>query len=102
MKQTARKVKEARRNKRIEIYLPCKFINETGEVCYGETKNISTGGAFILSKEPMSLNAYTSISLFKSKIHAQVVWLNRYGFGVCFISVDPSIRKKINDLIETY
>jgi len=94
-----------RRRTRLDVTLPVKFTNLKGEFRHARTKNISTGGAYICNKTVMMpVGVYTDLCIDipgepPILVYAQVVWNNRYGFGVRFVRLDPNDKDKIRNLI---
>lgn len=94
-----------RRRTRLEVTLPARFTNLGGEFRHGRTKNISTGGAYICNETAMMpVGVYTNLCIDipgepPILVYAQVVWTNRYGFGLRFINLDPKDKDKIRNLI---
>lgn len=94
-----------RRRTRVDVMLPVQFTNLRGDFKNGKTKNISIGGAFICNTNVMlPVGVYTDLCINLPNdppilVYAQVVWTNRYGFGVRFISLEIRDKDKIRNII---
>ena len=73
------KVEEKRRNRRVQVRWPVSALTADGSI-HGETKNISSEGAFISCNKPLCLKEACLLSLRTPsktiQVHAQVVWSN--------------------------
>lgn len=94
-----------KRRTRVDVTLPVRFTNLGGEFRHGRTRNISVGGAYISNKTVMMpVGVYTDLCIDLPGeppilVYAQVVWTNRYGFGLRFINMETKDKDKIRNLI---
>jgi hypothetical protein len=94
-----------RKSVRVETTLPIRFTDLSGGYRHGKTKNISIGGLFVCcSNVVMPIGSFTSLCIDLPNdppilVYGKVVWTNRYGFGVKFISLDVKDKSKIRTII---
>jgi hypothetical protein len=73
------KVEEKRRNRRVQVRWPVSALTADGSI-HGETKNISSQGAFISCNKPLRSKEACLLSLRTPseiiQVNAQVVWSN--------------------------
>ena len=74
-------------------YKQTTMFSTENEIFEGTTKNISSSGVFIMSKESFEVGQILTLALqYKNgetvKIKGQIVWTNDEGFGLKFLSVD--------------
>jgi uncharacterized protein (TIGR02266 family) len=104
---------ERRENERVEIKVRVEFDEEH----WGLTENLSMGGAFVLTTDPMDLG-----DEFLLKLHipdgrepfegeCKVVWTNKYGkesndlrrgMGIKFLNLKEENRIRIEDFIKAF
>jgi uncharacterized protein (TIGR02266 family) len=104
---------ERRENERVEIKVHVEFDEEH----WGLTENLSMGGAFVLTTDPMDLG-----DEFLLKLHipdgrepfegeCKVVWTNKYGkesndlrrgMGIKFLNLKEENRIRIEDFIKAF
>ena len=87
-----KKQKKLRKHPRKPYKQTTKFSTENG-IFEGTTKNISSSGVFIMSKESFEVGQILTLALKSKngknfKIKGQIVWTNDEGFGLKFLSVD--------------
>jgi len=102
---------ERRTSERIEEVLQVEFENEF----LAQTFNISEGGAFIHTSNPLELEEEFHLKLYipddqePINIVCKVIWTNKYGkgnkklpqgMGIKFLRLNPEHRKKIEEFIE--
>jgi len=102
---------DRRREERIETTVRAEFQEEY----WGYTKNLSNGGAFILSSNPLDLGDEILLKLHipdggeQIEVDCKVVWTNQYGretqdlrrgMGVKFLNLRPEAQKRIQTYIE--
>lgn len=94
-----------RRRTRVDVMLPVQFTNLRGDFKNGKTRNISTGGAFICNTNvTLPVGVYTDLCIDLPNdspilVYVQVVWTNRYGFGVRFVALNNEDKNKIRNII---
>ena len=87
-----KKQKNLRKHLRKPYKQTTMFSTKNG-IFEGTTKNISSSGVFIMSKESFEVGQILTLALqYKNgetvKIKGQIVWINDEGFGLKFLSVD--------------
>ena len=102
---------DRRREERIETTVRAEFQEEY----WGYTKNLSNGGAFILTSNPLDLGDEILLKLHlpdggeQIEVDCKVVWTNQYGretqdlrrgMGVKFLNLQPGVQKRIQTYIE--
>ena len=102
-----------RKDERIEVPVHVEFDEEY----WGVTKNLSIGGAFVLTPEPMDLGDEFLLELHildggeRIPVRCKVVWANKYGtesrdlrrgMGVKFLSPQEKDQKRIEEYIKDY
>jgi len=103
---------ERRQEKRIRAIFRVEFADEY----LGFTGNLSCGGAFIRTENPMEVREQFSMKLhlFDGKepieVRCKVIWSNQYGkeskhfgrgMGVKFLNLEEEARKRIRENIES-
>ena len=101
---------DRRREERVETTVRAEFQEE-----YWYTKNLSNGGAFILTSNPMDLGDEILLKLLipdgkgQIEVDCKVVWTNQYGretpnlrrgMGVKFLNLQPAAQKRIQTYID--
>jgi uncharacterized protein (TIGR02266 family) len=104
---------DRRKDERVELIVRVEFEEEY----WGFTKNLSKGGAFILTPDPLELG-----DEFLLKIHmpdgrepievaCKVTWTNQYakettdlrkGMGVKFLDLRPESKKRVEEYIQSH
>jgi uncharacterized protein (TIGR02266 family) len=102
---------DRRGEERIETTVRAEFQEEY----WGYTKNLSNGGAFILTSNPLDLGDEILLKLHlpdggeQIDVDCKVVWTNQYGretqdlrrgMGVKFLNLRPEVQKRIQTYIE--
>ena len=102
---------ERRREERVETTVRVEFQAEY----WGFTKNLSNGGAFIVTSTPFDLGDKILLKLHlpdggeELELNCKVVWTNQYGrdtrdlrrgMGVKFLNLQPESQKRIHSYIE--
>ena len=102
---------DRRGEERIETTVRAEFQEEY----WGYTKNLSNGGAFILTSNPLDLGDEILLKLHlpdggeQIEVDCKVVWTNQYGretqdlrrgMGVKFLNLRPEVQKRIQTYIE--
>jgi uncharacterized protein (TIGR02266 family) len=102
---------DRRREERVETTVRAEFQEEY----WGYTKNLSNGGAFILTSSPLDLGDEILLKLHipdggeQIEVDCKVVWTNQYGgenqdlrrgMGVKFLNLQPEVQKRIQTYIE--
>lgn len=105
-------MEERRKAVRVHISFPieCRVLPERRKVFYTVTKNLSIGGAKILSEEflPKEKTLKININLVNEIIEAKakVVWCNkepyseRYQMGLCFLEMNKKNRDQLRAFLE--
>jgi len=103
---------DRRWEERVETTVRAEFQEEY----WGFTKNLSNGGAFILTSTPMDLGDEILLKLHlpdggeEVEVDCKVVWTNQYGretqdlrrgMGVKFLNLQPEVQKRIQTYIES-
>jgi len=103
--QTAKLYVSKRRSVRVEVALPVRFTDLNGQFRHGKTRNISVGGVFISAGNvSMPVGVFTNLCIDLPNdspilVYGKVVWTNRYGFGIKFVSLDPKDKSRVRTLI---
>jgi len=102
-----------RQDERIETIVRVEFE----EQYWGFTKNLSKGGAFILTPDPMDLGDEFFMKLHMPdggapmEMTCKVVWTNKYGkeshdmrrgMGIKFLRIQSEIQKRIEEYINSH
>ena len=102
-----------RKDERIEVTVRVEFDEEY----WGLTQNLSNGGAFILTPNPMDLGDEFLLKLHIAnggepvEVACKVVWTNIYGketealrrgMGVKFLELRPEDQNRIQEYINNY
>jgi uncharacterized protein (TIGR02266 family) len=102
---------ERRTEERVETTVRAEFQEEY----WGITKNLSNGGAFIVTSTPLELGDEIVLKLHlpdggeELEVDCKVVWTNQYGretqdmrrgMGVKFLNLQPESQKRIHSYIE--
>ncbi len=103
---------DRRKDERVETTVRVEFDEEY----WGFTKNLSKGGAFILTPAPMELGDEFILKLFMPdgqepiEVACKVIWTNRYGketkdlrrgMGVVFLRLQPEAQRRIEEHIKS-
>jgi len=103
---------DRRREERVETTVRAEFQEEY----WSSTKNLSNGGAFILTSTPMDLGDEFLLKLHlpdggeEVEVDCKVVWTNQYGretqdlrrgMGVKFLNLQPEVQKRIQTYIDS-
>jgi uncharacterized protein (TIGR02266 family) len=103
---------ERRKDERVETKVRVEFEGESS----GLTKDLSKGGAFILSPNPAELGDEFILKLHMPpagepiEVDCKVVWTNKYGaetrdlprgMGVKFLRLQPEVQKRMEAYIES-
>jgi uncharacterized protein (TIGR02266 family) len=90
---------------------------EFEEQNWGFTKNLSKGGAFILTPDPMDLGDEFFMKLHMPddgeaiEVTCKVVWTNKYGketqdmrrgMGIKFLGIQPEVQNRIEEYIKSH
>jgi uncharacterized protein (TIGR02266 family) len=101
-----------RQEERVETIVRVEFE----EQYWGFTKNLSKGGAFILTPDPMDLGDEFFMKLHMPdggepiEVTCKVVWTNKYGketqelrrgMGIKFLGIQPEVRNRIEEYIKS-
>jgi uncharacterized protein (TIGR02266 family) len=101
-----------RQDERVETIVRVEFE----EQYWGFTKNLSKGGAFILTPDPMDLGEEFFMKLHMPdggepiEVTCKVVWTNKYGkethdmrrgMGIKFLRLQPKIQDRIEEYIKS-
>jgi len=104
---------ERRRDERIEVMVRVEFDEEY--CCF--TGDLSQGGAFVLTQNPMDLGEEFDLKIHipdgrePSEVGCKVVWTNKYGkesnglrrgMGVKFLQLHPPDQIRIEEFIKAY
>ena len=104
---------DRRKDERVETTVRVEFEEEY----WGFTKDLSKGGAFILTPDPMELGDEFLLKLFMPdgqepiEVACKVIWTNRYGMetkdlrrgmGVKFLRLQPEAQKRIEEHIKSH
>ena len=93
------------RRARVDVTLPIRFTDLKGKFRHGKTKNISTGGVFILNANTMMpVGVFTDLCIDLPNdppilVYGQVVWTNRHGFGIRFMNLQNGDKDKIRNIV---
>jgi uncharacterized protein (TIGR02266 family) len=102
-----------RKDERVETTVRVEFEEEY----WAFTKDLSKGGAFILTPDPMELGDEFLLKLFMPdgqepiEVACKVIWTNRYGketkelrrgMGVKFLRLQPEAQKRIEEHIKSH
>jgi uncharacterized protein (TIGR02266 family) len=103
---------ERRKDERVDAIVRVEFQEEY----WGFTKDLSRGGAFILTPNPAELGDQFVLKLHMSdggepiKVTCKVIWTNKYGketqdlrrgMAVKFLKLQPEVKKRIETYIES-
>ncbi len=103
---------ERRKDERVDAIVRVEFQEED----WGFTKDLSRGGAFILTPNPAELGDQFVLKLHMAdgeepiEVTCKVVWTNKYGketpdlrrgMGVKFLRLQPEVKKRIETYIES-
>jgi Tfp pilus assembly protein PilZ len=103
---------DRRKDERVETIVRVEFDEE----CWGFTKNLSKGGASILTPDPMELGDEFFMKLHMPdgeepiEVACKVVWTNKYsmqthdmrrGMGIKFSGLRPGVQKRIGEYIKS-
>jgi uncharacterized protein (TIGR02266 family) len=103
---------ERRKDERVDTIVRVEFQEEF----WGFTKDLSRGGAFILTPNPAELGDEFLMKLHMPgsgepiEVTCKVIWTNKYGketqdlrrgMGVKFLSLQPEVKKRIETYIES-
>jgi len=97
-----------RKQRRVEVDLPCKLITSENEVIDGMIKNISPEGAFICDSRELNIGDNYLIDITDQDISIYSVVRNKRqggsnnGYGVQFQSLNSKITKRIKDLMRVH
>ena len=101
-----------RQDERVETIVRVEFE----EQYWGFTKNLSKGGAFILTPDPMDLGEEFFMKLHMPdggepiEVTCKVVWTNKYGkethdmrrgMGIKFLRLQPKVQDRIEEYIKS-
>jgi len=101
-----------RQDERVETIVRVEFE----EQYWGFTKNLSKGGAFILTPDPMDLGEEFFMKLHMPdggepiEVTCKVVWTNKYGkethdmrrgMGIKFLRLQPEVQDRIEEYIKS-
>lgn len=104
---------DRRKDERVETVVRVEFDEEY----WGFTKNLSRGGAFILTPDPMELGDEFLLKLFipdggePIESDCKVIWTNKYGketkevrrgMGIKFLRLQPEAQKRIEEHIKSH
>ncbi len=104
---------ERRKEERVEVQVRVEFEEEY----WGLTGNLSRGGAFVLTQNPMDLEDEFSLKIHLPDgrepidVGCKVVWTNKYGkegkglrrgMGVKFLNLQPQDQIRIEEFIKAY
>jgi uncharacterized protein (TIGR02266 family) len=104
---------DRRKDERVETRVRVEFEEEY----WGFTKNLSKGGAFILTPDPMELGDEFLLKLFMPdgeepiESACKVIWTNKYGketknlrrgMGIKFLRLQPEAQKRIEEHIKSH
>ena len=104
---------DRRKDERVETTVRVEFEEEY----WGFTKDLSKGGAFILTPDPMELGDEFLLKLFMPdgqepiEVACKVIWTNKYGqetknlrrgMGVKFLRFQPEAQKRIEEHIKSH
>jgi hypothetical protein len=105
---------ERRKLPRIEVRWPVTIYTDLGPIS-GETRNVTTTGAYILCRERLRQNETYRILIGLAKysitVNAEVMWSNidyndeeaaHTGLGVFFAKMDDADRKRLSKAIAGY
>ena len=102
-----------RKDERVETIVRVEFEEQN----WGFTKNLSKGGAFILTPDPMDLGDEFFMKLHMPdgggpiEVTCKVVWTNKYGketqdmrrgMGIKFLGIQPEVRNRIEEYIKSH
>ncbi len=101
-----------RQDERVETIVRVEFEDQY----WGFTKNLSKGGAFILTPDPMDLGEEFFMKLHMPdggepiEVTCKVVWTNKYGkethdmrrgMGIKFLRIKPEVQDRIEEYIKS-
>jgi uncharacterized protein (TIGR02266 family) len=104
---------DRRKDERVETRVRVEFEEEY----WGFTKNLSRGGAFILTPDPLELGDEFLLKLFMPdggepiESTCKVIWTNKYGketkdlrqsMGIKFLRLQPEAQKRIEEHIKSH
>ena len=104
---------DRRKDERVETRVRVEFEEEY----WGFTKDLSNGGAFIRTPDPMELGDEFLLKLFMPdgaepiESACKVIWTNKYGkethdmrrgMGIKFLRLQPEAQKRIEELIKSH
>jgi uncharacterized protein (TIGR02266 family) len=104
---------DRRKDERVETIVRVEFE----EQYWGFTKNLSKGGALILTPDPMELGDEFFMRLHMPdggepiEVNCKVVWTNKYGketqdirrgMGIKFLRLQPEVQKRIEEYIKSH
>jgi len=104
---------DRRKDERVEIKVRVEFEEKNCSF----TKNLSKGGAFIQTPDPLELGDQFRLKLHMPdgrepiEVHCKVIWTNKYaketlalpkGMGVKFFNLEPEAQKRIEEYIESH
>jgi uncharacterized protein (TIGR02266 family) len=104
---------DRRKDERVETRVRVEFDEEY----WGFTKNLSKGGASILTPDPMELGDEFLLKLFMPdggepiESACKVIWTNKYGketkdlrrgMGIKFLGLQPEAQKRIEEHIRSH
>ena len=104
---------ERRKDERIEVMVPVEFEEEF--CCF--TGDLSRGGAFILTQNPMDLEEEFTLKMHMLdgrepiEVECKVIWTNKYGkesiglrrgMGIKFLKLQPAEQIRIEEFIKAY
>jgi len=104
---------DRRKDERIEVTVHVEFDEEY----WGITKDLSKGGAFVLTSDPMDLEDEFAIKLYVPDgqdpiaVSGKVIWTNKYGkenknlrrgMGVRFLGLQGNEQARIEGFIKEY
>jgi uncharacterized protein (TIGR02266 family) len=105
--------RERRKDERIEVMVRVEFEEEY--CCF--TGDLSKGGAFVLTPNPMDLEDEFSLKIHMPdgrepiEVGCKVIWTNKYGkqsknlrrgMGVRFLKLQPQYQIRIEEFIKAY
>jgi uncharacterized protein (TIGR02266 family) len=108
--ETEQQHKERRRHPRAPIGVIVRVESDDGGRHY-YSKNLSSGGAFLLAEDPLEEETHVEMELFLPLVSApvrakgEVVWRQRQepsGFAVKFTEISEGARKLIKWVVERY
>ena len=94
-----------RKQRRVEVDLPCKLISSENEVIDGKIQNISPEGAFISESKELNIGDKYLVDITGKNISIHSVVRNKRqggthnGYGVQFLNLNSQIAKGIKDIL---